>query len=470
MQNQVTPDGIIFDTDSYKASHFLQYPPGTSFVSSYIESRGGAYTDVLFFGLQIYLQAYLATPVTADQIAAAKWEFAEHGEPFNEAGWRLMLERHGGLPPLRIQALREGSIVPPLTPLVQVTNTDPDFWWLPSYIETALIRVWYPITVASRSLAIKQNLRAWLAKTSDDPEAALPFMLHDFGSRGASSHESASIGGCAHLVNFRGSDTVAGIRLARRVYGERMAALSIPAAEHSTITSWGRYNEEAAFQNMIDIFAKPGATVAMPVDSFDVYRAVREMIGTNLKAKIESSGATIVIRPDSGDPTQVPIECVDILAQKFGWSENGKGYRVLPKFIKVLQGDGVNERSIEAILANLAAHGYSAENIAFGMGGELLQTVNRDTLKFAMKASAIKIGDEPWHDVFKDPITDPGKVSKKGRLAVVMRDGRATTIREGELGFDESNLLEDVYLNGRLVREQSFEDIRRRAELRLLQI
>jgi len=464
MENLITPDGIIFDTDSYKASHFLQYPLGTSYVSSYIESRGGAYEKILFFGLQIYLKTYLTTPITAEQIDAAKQEFAMHGEPFNEAGWRLMLTRHGGLPPVRIQALREGSIVSPFVPLIQITNTDPDFWWLPSYLETALLRVWYPITVASRSYAIKQNLRAWLAKTSDDPEAGLPFMLHDFGARGASSHETAAIGGSAHLVNFRGSDTFAATRLVRKIYGEPMAAFSIPAAEHSTITSWGRYNEEAAYQNMIDTFAKPGSVVAMPVDSFDLYRAVREMIGTNLKAKIETSGATIVVRPDSGDPTIVPVDCIDMLAQKFGSTENGKGYRVLPKSVRVVQGDGINERSIDAILANLAARGYSAENIVFGMGGELLQTVNRDTLKFAMKASAIRISTSEWSDIFKDPVTDPGKASKKGRLAVIIRDGRITAIRESDLGGGEENLLEDVYLDGHITRDQSFEDIRQRSE------
>ena len=108
-------DGLIFDTDSYKTSHFLQYPPGATHISSYIELRGGAYKNVLFFGLQIYLKGL--KPVTADEIEAAKWEFEAHGEPFNESGWRLMLQRHGGLPPVRIQALREGSVVPTSTPL-----------------------------------------------------------------------------------------------------------------------------------------------------------------------------------------------------------------------------------------------------------------------------------------------------------------------------------------------------------------
>ena len=458
-------NNIILDTDSYKASHFLQYPPGTTHVSSYIESRGGAYAKVLFFGLQIFLLKELLKPITAEQITEAADFFAAHGEPFNASGFQRILDVHGGFLPLRIQALKEGSVVPTSTPLVQVTNTDPELPWLTSYIETALLRaVWYPTTVATRSAAIKTIIRAALEKTSDDPALGLPFKLHDFGARGVSSGESAAIGGCAHLVNFMGTDTIAGVLAARRFYDEPMAGFSIPAAEHSTMTAWGRTGEVAAYANMLDQFAAPGKIVAIVADSYDVHHAVDAIFGTQLKARIEANGATIVIRPDSGDPTTVPVDVVEILSQKFGASINGKGYKVLAPCVRVIQGDGVNERTIAAILDRLAQRGFSADNIAFGMGGELLQTVNRDTLQFAMKANAIKTKiHSEWNDVFKAPVTDPGKISKKGRLALVLRDDQIVTVREAELHAGEENLLEDVYVDGKLLRRQNFADIRARA-------
>jgi len=460
----MTMHNLLLDTDSYKASHYLQYPPGAEYVSSYIESRVGDYESSLFFGLQIYLKDVLSKPFTSADIDEAEAVLTAHGEPFNRVGWEHILRKHGGLLPLRIEAVKEGSVLPVGNALVQVVNTDPAVPWLTSYVETALLRaVWYPVTVATRSWTIKKIIRAALEDTSDDPAGQLPFKLHDFGGRGVSSHKSAGIGAAAHLVNFMGTDTLAGLLVAREFYGEKMAGFSIPAAEHSTITAWGRDGESKAFANMIEKFGGPGKLVAVVSDSYDVHHAVAEIWGRELKAQVESFGGTLVVRPDSGDPTVVPVEIIALLAEKFGSRLNGKGFRVLPDCVRVIQGDGINERSIAKILTNLKAKGFSADNIAFGMGGELLQTPHRDTMKFAMKASAIRLADGAWRDVFKDPVTDHGKVSKKGRLAVVEREERVRTIREGERAAREENLLEDVFVDGRLVREESFAEIRSRA-------
>jgi nicotinamide phosphoribosyltransferase len=176
---------------------------------------------------------------------------AAHGEPFNEAGWRHLVRRHGGRLPLKIRAVPEGSLIPTGNVLMTVRSTDPQAFWLVSYVETLLLRVWYPITVATQSWAIKRTIADYLRATSDDPEGQLPFKLHDFGARGVSSEESAGLGGMAHLVNFLGSDTLSGVRYARRYYDEPMAAYSIPAAEHSTITSWGRDREVDAYRNLL---------------------------------------------------------------------------------------------------------------------------------------------------------------------------------------------------------------------------
>ena len=457
-------DNILLDVDSYKASHFLQYPPGATHVSSYVESRGGAYDSTLFFGLQAWIKERLLTPFTRADIDEAEEFWAAHGEPFARRGWEHILTAHGGLLPLRIEALAEGTVAPVRTVLAQAVNTDPAVPWLTSYVETAMLRaIWYPTTVATRSKAIRGIILAALERTSEDPQGQIAFKLHDFGARGVSSRQSAGLGGAAHLVNFMGTDTVSGALCARRFYGEPMAGFSIPAAEHSTITAWGREGEAAAYANMLARFGGPGKLVAVVSDSYDVFHAVKEIWGKRLKAEVEASCGTLVVRPDSGDPTTVPVEIVALLAEAFGARVNAKGYRVLSDRVRVIQGDGINEQSIAAILDNLTARGFSADNVAFGMGGQLLQALDRDTLKFAMKASAIRLGEGAWRDVWKKPATDAGKSSKPGRLAVVERDGAPVTIRENELRAGERNRLEPVYENGRLLRDQSFADIRARA-------
>lgn len=459
---------LLLDVDSYKGSHFLQYPPKTEYVSSYIESRGGKFDDHVFFGLQMYLKRYLARPITQAEIDYAEALWSDHGVPFNRAGWEHILKEHDGYLPLRIQAVKEGTVLPVKNAIVQIINTDPAVPWLTSFMETALLRaVWYPTTVATLSWTVKQIIRKYLYKTCENPEAELAFKLHDFGARGVSSYESAALGGIAHMVNFLGSDTVGALQHARTYYGEDMAAFSIPAAEHSTITSWGRENEIDAFANMIDQFGGADKLVAVVSDSYDIYKATEQYWGKDLKEKVEAMGGTLVVRPDSGDPTIVPIEIVELLGEAFGFSLNAKGYKVLAPCVRVIQGDGVNPVSIETILERLEDKGWSAENIAFGMGGALLQRdVHRDTMKWAMKANATKRADDPvWYDVFKDPITDKGKISKRGIQSLIKTDDEFLSVRRDQLNESDEDLLETVWENGKLLRDQSFAEIRELSEV-----
>lgn len=466
-------DNLILNTDSYKASHWLQYPPGTDQTFFYIESRGGEYDRTVFFGLQAILKEYLDRPVTHADVTEASDFFAMHGEPFNEAGWRRIVDVHHGRLPLRIRALPEGSVVPTHQALVTIESTDPEAFWLPSYLETLLLRLWYPVTVATVSWHVKQTIRAFLRRTSDAPDEQLPFKLHDFGARGVSSAESAALGGMAHLVNFQGSDTVSGVLAARRYYDAPMAGFSIPAAEHSTITCWGREHEVEAYRNMLARFAAPGGLLAVVSDSYDIYRAIDEHWGKTLREEVIRSGATLVIRPDSGDPVEVVHECLVRLEAAFGCTANGKGYKVL-EHVRVLQGDGVNPRSIEAILERITDAGYAADNLAFGMGGALLQHMNRDTQKFALKCSAARIGGR-WVEVYKAPVTDAGKTSQRGRLSLLRHREYGTwktvTIPADIATVDDfippagwDIALETVWENGALVRETSFDEVRSRSE------
>ncbi|HET9819382.1 MAG TPA: nicotinate phosphoribosyltransferase [Rhodanobacteraceae bacterium] len=463
---------LILNTDSYKASHWLQYPPGVDATFFYLESRGGVYERTLFFGLQSILKEYLSRPVTAAMIDEAKTFFAAHGEPFNEAGWQHVVEAHGGKLPLRIRAVAEGTVVPTHQTLMTIESTCPDCFWVPSYVETLLMRVWYPITVATISWHVKQTLREYLDKTSDDPAGQVPFKLHDFGSRGVSSAESAALGGMAHLVNFRGTDTVLGVLAAREYYGEDMAGVSIPASEHSTITAWGRERELDAYRNMLRQFAKPGSVVACVSDSYDLFHAVQELWGKELRDEVIASGATLVVRPDSGDPADIVHRTLRMLNAAFGSTVNAKGYRVL-NHVRVIQGDGVNPDSIRAILDRITRAKYSADNVAFGMGGALLQKLDRDTQKFALKCSAARI-DGTWNDVFKDPVTDHAKASKRGRLTLARHRGYGTfktlalpdgaiEANEATLGPDWEDALETVWEDGALIRDWSFAEVRQRS-------
>lgn len=457
---------IILNTDSYKVSMFKQYPHGTTGVYSYIESRGGRYDKTVFFGLQAFIKEYLLEPITQEDIDIADEILTAHGEPFNREGWEYILKAHNGYLPLVIRAVPEGMVIPVSNVLAVIENTDPNVPWLTTWVETPLLRaIWYPTTVATQSYHIKKVISDFLEKTGDP--SLINFKLHDFGARGVSSLESAAVGGAAHLVNFMGTDTISGVLYAREYYNAGIAGFSIPAMEHSTVTSWGKEGEVSAYRNMLKQYGKKDAILACVSDSYNIFNAAEKIWGEELKAEVINSGATVVIRPDSGDPVSVNRRLIQILGEKFGYTMNSKGFKVLNN-VRIIQGDGVNELSIRSILGSFMADGWSADNIAFGMGGALLQQIDRDTQKFAMKCSSVRItrtlqsdlGESEaheWINVQKDPITDSGKKSKAGRVTLYQnRDGSYYSGVEDWM----KPVLETVYENGKLIKEYSFQEVR----------
>jgi nicotinamide phosphoribosyltransferase len=455
-------------SDSYKMSHFRQYPPGTKRVYSYFESRGSdpkfGFEEVVFFGLQYLLEMISGPFVTAGRIDKAERRCRLHfgnDRNFNRPGWEHILRVHAGLLPVRIRAAPEGTVVPTHNCLMTIENTDPACFWLTNWLETMLVEVWYPTTVATQSREMKKVLLRYLCETGDP--AGVDFKLHDFGCRGVSSIESAGIGGAAHLVNFRGSDTLPALELLDETYGEACGSVSIPASEHSTITSWGEAHELDAMRNMLDEY--PDGTVACVSDSFDVFRACREYWGDALRAAVMDRNGTLVIRPDSGDPATVVCQVLEILGTKFPVTVNRQGFKVLDSHVRVIQGDGIDFASLGKILEAVKRQGWSADNLTFGSGGGLLQKLNRDTLKFAFKCSSIQVGDEE-RDVYKRPITDDGKKSKSGRFKLVRRDGPAgpayATVKQSQPGDDVLHL---VFEDGKLLNRTTFAQVRERAAL-----
>lgn len=454
-------DNLCLLTDSYKLSHFCQYPPGTNLVYSYFEARRGArYPETVFFGLQYQLQRYLAGVVVTHRMIEEAEAFANRhfgrGGLFNRAGWEHVVSQHGGRLPVSIKAVPEGTAVDVDNVLMTIENTDPRCWWLPNVLETLLVETWYPCTVATRSRQMKAAILASLAETGS-PEQ-IDFKLHDFGFRGVSCPEQAAIGGAAHLVNFQGTDNLAAILLLQRHYDCEMAGYSIPASEHSTITAWGEAGEVDAMRNMLVQY--PQGTLACVSDSYDIRRACREYWGGLLKSEVEARAGTLVVRPDSGVPRDSVLAVLQILGEQFGTRRNSKGYKVLPDCIRVIQGDGIDEASLIDILDGMQAAGWSADNVAFGSGGGLLQKLDRDTQRFAFKCSYVEV-DGQGRDVFKKPVTDLTKSSKRGRLKLLHAENWQT-VAENAPGTDR---LREVFRDGKLLQTTNMAEVRERARL-----
>lgn len=460
---------ICLTTDSYKLNHWNQYIPGTEYNFAYWECRKGAFfPETVFFGLQyILLKHLVGKVVTEEGIQEAKALCAFHfgsNDKFNEDGWRYILEKHDGKLPVRISAVPEGTVVPVGNALITVENTDPNCAWLTNFLETILSQVWYPTTVATLSREVKKEIKRGLSITSTELNAN--FGLQDFGFRGATTYEAAEIGGAAHLVNFQGTDTVPALLGARKYYDAKLEDLgfSVSATEHSIMTALGVEGEEKVIEHLLDKY--PEGILSVVADSYNIQNFVDYIVGQKFKERILARKGVFVVRPDSvtpdlPTPEKEMVWILESLWNRFGGTVNVKGFKVLDPSVRVLWGDGIDIKGITRIIDAVKDKGFSTENIAcFGMGGGLLQKVNRDTQRCAFKSCA-QYRDGQWHDVFKNPL-DKSKASKRGRLKLIKQNGEYQTV---PIGHFEDSELEVVFKNGELVRRYSFDSIRQRAIL-----
>lgn len=462
----------INDTDSYKFSHFLLYPDDMEYMESYLEARGGEFDECTLFGLQYVIHRYLTKRITASDLYAAEADALAHGEPFNRKGWAHILMNYGGRMPVTIRAIPEGLVVPIKNAILVVRSPrDPKCAWIVNWLETMLSRVWYPSTVAIASREVKKVWRSYLELSSDDPDAEIGFKHHDFGSRGVTCQEQAMLGGAAHLLSFMGSDTVAGVLMANHYYDCAMSGFSIPATEHSTMTLFGEANEKATLvrwvtKALVERQLPPGVPklAACVGDSWDIFRFTRMVCDPDVLDLVKASGGKLVVRPDSGDPTSTLLGILDILKEGLGdeVKANSKGYLVLPPHLGLIWGDGINRWSMKRILKAITNAGWSASNLAFGSGGGLLMDFNRDTQRFAFKCCAAVVGGQRVN-VSKNPVTDPSKRSKEGRLDLI-KDGDTyrTVVLTDDVDVHPDSVMVTVFDQGDITYHTTLAECRER--------
>lgn len=420
---------ILLSTDVYKMGHMEQYCPGTTKVYSYLMARSSKeFNEVVWFGLRYYLQEYLKRPITRDMAE----EFIDYASRIVGSSERVKKMMRAladfGHWPLEIKALPEGKAYPLRTPLMTITNTHPEFFWCVGFVESLLLKTWYPTVVATHSYQYRKVVdRFYEATCSDELMYLKDFAVHDFGYRSDPSEESAGLSGAAHLLHFKGSDTVPALPFIEKYYPDRdMTMLSVPASEHSVMCSFGREHELDAYKHMLDIY--PTGIVSIVSDTYDIYNVVGNF-AQQLKDRILARDGKVVFRPDSGNPVKIVcgdrdaredslqwLGCLRILDDIFGSTINAKGYKEINPKVGLIYGDGMYLERYEEMLKSMQELGYAASNLVIGIGG-ILRNHARDDLGFAFKATYVEVNGEA-RAILKDPVTDRSKKSHTGLLAV----------------------------------------------------
>lgn len=470
--------------DFYKLSHRVQYPDKTEVVYATWTPRASrveGVDKVVAFGFQAFIKEWLIgffntnffarskEDVVAEYVRIVKHTlgqtvpYTKHIEELHDLGYL----------PLEIKAVKEGTLVPLRVPMMTVTNTDPRFYWVTNYVETlGSCELWQMATSATMANEYRKKLEKYADLTGGSKEF-VGFQGHDFSMRGMGGVQAAMKSGMGHLLSFVGTDTIPAIQGMEYYYGanveKELVGTSIDATEHSVQCSYG--DDDKYIKRMIsDVY--PNGFISIVSDGTDYWDVIGRVLPANKEAIMARNGK-VVIRPDSGDP--VKIICGDpagktelerkgsiqALWDVFGGTVNAKGYKELDSHIGLIYGDAITLARCEEICQRLMANGFASTNHVEGIGSYTYQYVTRDTFGFALKSTSVTIaGDEK--QIFKAPKTDDGtKVSQKGRVAVVSNGANLVCVDQLlSSSVVLGDLLEPVFKDGVLLREQTLNEIR----------
>ena len=451
---------IILEADSYKYTHHNQYAPATKKIYSYLESRGKSEgiagdPETVFFGLQPILIKLSGMAFDRNDILEAKAIVDSNlGDgTFPLENWNSLFEDYGGYLPIEIKAVPEGSVVGCNNVLMTITNTDERYAWLVGFLETMLLQVWYPITVATYAHNVKKVILKWLKRNSTSIEA-VNFMFHDFGVRGSTSMESAAIGGSAHLLSFRGTDNIPALKFIEKNYGGSFTGLSVPAMEHSTIMSWGESRELDSFANSLKEY-RNYPIISILSDTYDLDRCIDNIFADKIQ-EYRNPNQKIVIRLDSGNAVDNILSTFNKLLSRTYTNE--KRYLEFNNSFGILQGDGIDINSIDFILREMDKSGIAASNVVFGCGGKLQQAHGRDDFNFAIKTSYTE--NEFGNLDISKKTAQKMKRSKSGKLALVKTNWGYATVNQKSL--TENDALRLVFKDGHLFNSEDFVVVRDR--------
>jgi len=517
----------VFILDGYKNWHHKMYPDGITKLYSNMTPRSYKHLKCdksVWFGLQYYLKEYLIKQWNENFFNVPKNEvikdikrfhWAYSGVDFDTTHIEKLHDL--GYMPLKIKALPEGVLVNEKIPYFTITNTHPDFAWLVNYLETQMsTSIWDCCVVATIAYQYRNLLNSHADKTCDNKDF-VQWQGHDFSQRGRSSQES-TLNQAGHLLSFTGTDTIPSIFMLEKYYNaditKELVGASVPATEHSVMTSYGKENELDSFTRILDQF--PSGIVSIVSDSFDLWEVCTTFV-TKLKDKILSRDGKLVIRPDSGDPVDIvcgadwdygnnrnkyrktdliysevpsfninnferdgssvrwitrynakPLtdnECkgvVELLWDVFGGTVNEKGYKVLDPHIGVIYGDSISLERADAICKRLEEKGFASSNIVFGIGSYTYNHNTRDSLGIAVKSTYCEVDGEK-RNIFKDPVTDDGvKKSARGLLKVVKENNEYVLYDQVSDLEETQGELTTVFENGKLLVDHKLSDIRER--------
>lgn len=475
--------------DFYKAVHDRMLPTEITKSVSYFTprmSRIKQWDSVVMFGLQGFIKTYLIDyfndeffkqPFEKVILSYKRIMDATLGKDAYNL-YKISQLYNLGYLPIEIVALPEGTLVPMHVPMFGITNTHPDFAWLPQALESLIsAEMWHPMIAATVGYTYRQIVNKYYNLTCDDNlEKARALGAFDF--RGEECLESAVKAGAGWCLSFLNTATVPTIPYLEENYNcdctKEPVAFGSPSTEHSVMCSnFAIDGDEITLLRRLLTKIYPDTSFSAVLDSYDYWNVIDNIL-PQLKSEIMNHNGCMLMRGDSGDCVEVVTKTVFKLWEEFGGTINSKGYKVLDPHVKAIYGDSITVQRCEEIYKILMENGFACSNVALGVGSfsfqcieedGMLKPFTRDTFSSCIKATYCEIDGEPYQ-IFKNPKDGGFKKSQKG-CCIVHEDERGKlTYEDGytwiKAKYAKGNMLQTIFRDGELVKEDSLQEIRNR--------
>lgn len=473
--------------DFYKAVHAEMLPVGITKSVSYFTprmSRIKRWDKVVMFGLQGFIKTYLIDYFNDeffnkpfDEVIAEYKRImdASLGKDAYKIDKIEKLHKLGYLP-IEVMALPEGTLVPMHVPMFGITNTHPDFAWLPQSLESLIsAESWHPMLAATVGYTYREIVNKYYELTCDDSISRAK-ALGAFDFRGEECTESAIKAGAGWCLSFLNTATVPTIPYLEEMYNcdctKEPVAFGSPSTEHSVMCSnYAVDGDEITLLRRLLTEIYPNTSFSAVLDSYDYWNIIDNVL-PQLKPEIMAHNGCMLMRGDSGDCVEVVTKTVFKLWEHFGGTINSKGYKVLDPHVKAIYGDSITVQRCEEVYKILMENGFACSNVALGVGSfsfqcieedGILKPFTRDTFSSCIKATYCEIDGIPT-PIFKNPKEGGFKKSQKGCCRVYANGGNEISFEDGldwnTASEDETNLLQPVFVDGKMIHEQTLADVR----------
>ena len=473
--------------DFYKTTHDMQLPKNITKSMSYFTprmSRVKMWDEVVMFGLQGFMKTYLMDYFqeeffqrTLEEVVGEYERILDASLGVNSYSSEKIKKLHQlGYLPIEILALPEGTKVPMHVPMFGITNTHKDFAWLPQALESLIsAEMWHPMLSATVGATYRDIVNKYYDLTCEDTIVKAK-ALGDFSFRGQECLQSAVKSSAGWCLSFLNTATVPVIPYLEEMYNcdctKEEVALGAVSTEHSVMCSnYAVDGDEITLLRRLLTEIYPDTSFSVVLDSYDYWNIIEEIL-PQLKQEILNHNGCMLMRGDSGDCVDVVTKTVFKLWDIFGGTVNSKGYKVLDPHVKAIYGDSITIQRCEKIYEILEKNGFACSNVALGVGSFSMQCVEeegilkpftRDTFSSCVKATYMEINGTGY-PIFKNPKDGGFKKSQRGLCRVYYNEAGKLTFTDGYENPNEiiENELKTVFKDGKLVKEESLQEIRAR--------